>query len=111
MSKIYLVVCDVFNSGLLDFQKTYLSFTDKDKAENYVQRIDEDYTKFSLWWESIEDICQNLNDSDILEYVEYQTVPREWKMQVGVYRISRPLYALSQNLVLSFPELKEIVLI
>lgn len=41
MSKIYLVVCDVFNSGLLDFQKTYLSFTDKDKAENYINSFPE----------------------------------------------------------------------
>lgn len=111
MSKIYLVVCDVFNSGLLDFQKTYLSFTDKDKALNHVLRIEEDYNKFANFFERVEEVCQDLNHEDILKYVENLAIPREWSMQFSDYRMAHPEYKLSENYINSFPELKEIVLV
>ena len=111
MSKIYLVVCDVLNGEGFGFEQSFLSFLDKDKALNYVKGIEEEYKKFSDWFEELEEYSLKAHRDNIFEKIDSDIVPREWKMQTWIYRHKHPEYKFLDNVMKMNPELKEIQLI
>lgn len=111
MSKIYLVVCRVFNNGLLRFSHSYISFQERPQAQIFSDSVDQQFSLFSDWWDSIEEPCRNMNHDEMLAFLESQTVPREWKMQCSDYRLSHPEFKLEENFIKFDPEIQEILLL